>query len=220
MTKLLSFILISTALLAGCASNTVSEEKYSGFLKDYSILKPSADDPDTLAYVSPGVDWKKYSNVMVDRILIITPDSEQQTDSRLLVAIADKFQELLKQEISRKFSVVEQAGDGTIRLQAAITGAYTSYEDMKAYQYIPIAAAFTGAARASGAEKKHPRVMTEIRLVDSVNGQLLGQAIDLKANKESEVEGSQITLADVVPILEQWAQRVSERLVSLKASVQ
>ena len=116
--------------------------------------------------------------------------------------------------------MVDAAGEGTIRLQAAITSVFTSYDDMKGYQYIPIAAAVTGAARASGAEDKHARVMTEIKLIDSVNGHLLGQAVDLKGNEEKAVEdSSEITLADTVPVLEQWAQRITNRLVDLKVSV-
>ena len=219
MNKLLTTLLVSSALLTGCASNTVSEEKYSGFLNDYSILKPSAKDKHTMGYTTPGVDWKKYNSVMVDKVLVITPDSGQKTDAKLLVAIADKFEALIKQEISKKFTVVDHAGEGTIRLQAAITSVYASYDDMKAYQYIPIAAAVTGVARASGAENKYARVMTEIKLVDSVNGQLLGQAVDLKGDEEKPVKDSGVTLEDVVSILEQWAQRITNRLVDLKASV-
>ena len=68
----------------------------------------------------------------------------------------------ISNNLSRKFNIVEQAGDGTIRIQAAITSVFTSYDDLKGYQYIPIAAAVTGAARASGVEKQSVRVMSEI----------------------------------------------------------
>lgn len=186
---LISGALVSSVLLSGCASNTkVTTEKYSGFLSDYSILKPAPDDKDTLAYLTPNIDWKKYNSVMIDKVLVITPDGEQKTDGKLLVAIADKFQDLIKQQVSKKFSVVDHAAEGTVRLQAAITSVFTSYDDLKGYQYIPIAAAVTGAARAAGAEKESVRVMTEIKLVDSVDGQLLGQAVDLKAGEKNRIK--------------------------------
>lgn len=219
MKKLITSMLVSSALLTGCASNTVSEDKYSGFLSDYSILKPAGDDKDTMGYIAPGIDWSQYNSVMVDKVLIITPDGEQKTDGKLLVAIADKFEVLIKENVSQILNVAEQPGPGTIRLQAAITSVFTSYDDLKGYQYIPIAAAVTGAARASGAEKKSVRVMTEIKMVDSVNGQLLGQAVDLKAGDEKQDDDSAILLADVVPILEQWANRISDRIAELKQGV-
>ena len=156
---------------------------------------------------------------MVDQVLIITPDGEQKTDGQLLVAIADKFEELIKQDVSKEFTVVDNPGEGTIRIQAAITSVFTSYDDLKGYQYIPIAAAVTGAARASGTEKKSVRVMSEIRLMDAVDGQLLGQAVDLKAGGKKQDENSGVLLADVEPILEQWAIRITDRIEGLRAYV-
>lgn len=217
---LVSGAIVSGALLSGCASNTkVSNDKFSGFLNDYSILKPAPDDKDTLAYITPNIDWSQYSSGMVDKVLVITPDGQQKTDGKLLVAIADKYEELIKQKLSSKFTMVDQAGEGTIRIQAAITSVFTSYDDLKGYQYIPIAAAVTGAARASGVEKQSVRVMSEIKLVDSVDGQLLAQAVDLKSGKEKQDKDSGILLADVVPILEQWAQRITDRIVGLAKKV-
>ncbi|RKZ99136.1 MAG: hypothetical protein DRQ43_00530 [Gammaproteobacteria bacterium] len=40
MNKTMIGLIVSGALLTGCASNTITDEKYSGFLSDYSILKP------------------------------------------------------------------------------------------------------------------------------------------------------------------------------------
>jgi len=77
----------------------------------------------------------------------------------------------------------------------------------------------TGVTRASGLSKKNVRIMAEFKMVDSINGQLLGKAVDLKAGKEKKDKDSGILLADVVPILEQWAQRFTDRLDSLRTKV-
>ncbi|MCW8928889.1 MAG: DUF3313 domain-containing protein [Gammaproteobacteria bacterium] len=216
MKKILASLLVSSALLSGCANNTISSEKYSGFLHDYSILKKTPDDKDSLASVTPGVDWSKYHSVWIDEVQIITPNADAKTDGKLLLAIANKLQDLIKQEVGKEFSVVEQAGEGTVRVQAAITSVFTSYDDLKGYQYIPIAAAVTGAARASGAESKSVRVMAEGKLLDSVDGQLLAQVVDMKAGGKKQDENSAILLADVQPILEMWAARLADRLSGLR----
>ena len=219
MKKLIIGLFVSGAFLTGCATNKISDDKYSGFLSDYSIMKPTQDDPDRLGYLVPDINWQQYNSIMVDKVLVITPDGEQQTDAKILVAIADKYEEVLKQKLSTKFDVVDNAGSGTIRLQAAITSVFTSYDDMKGYQYIPIAAAFTGAKRASGAEQQRVRVMSELRLLDSVDGQLLGQSVDLKSGENKQNKDSGILLADIVPILERWAQSATDVLSNLKAKV-
>ncbi len=216
MKKIILSLLVSGALLTGCASNKITEENYSGFLNDYSNLKPDKQDPGRLGYLEPNVDWQQYNSIMIDKVVVITPDGQQKTDSKLLVAIADKYQELLKQKLSKNFNLVDNAGAGTIRFQAAITSVFTSYDDMKGYQYIPVAAVFTGAKRASGAEQQRIRVMTEVKLLDSVDGQLLGQTVDLKSGKNKQDKNSGILLADVVPILELWAQSASDILLRLK----
>ncbi len=50
MNKIIIGLIVSGALLTGCASNTVTDDKYSGFLSDYSILKPIKEDPGRLGY--------------------------------------------------------------------------------------------------------------------------------------------------------------------------
>lgn len=216
MKNLMVGLLVSGALLTGCASNKVTEDKYSGFLSDYSIMKPIQDDPGRLGYLNHDVNWQQYNSIMVDKVIVITPDGEPQTDAKILVAIADKYQEILQQKLSTKFNVVNNSGSGVIRLQAAITSVFTSYDDLKGYQYIPVAAAFTGAKRASGSEQQRVRVMTEVRLLDSVDGQLLGQSIDLKSGENKQDKDSGILLADVVPILERWAQSAADVIVGMK----
>ena len=220
MKKLIIALLVSAALLAGCAGNKVSEDKYSGFLSDYSILKPVKDDPDRLGYLNPDINWQQFHGVMVDKVVIITPNGEQQHDAKLLVAIADKYEELLKQKISAKFNLVDNAGSGVIRLQAAITSVFTSYDDLAGYQYIPVAAVFTGAKRAAGSEQQRIRIMTEVRLLDSADGQLLGQTVDLKSGKNKIDKDSGILLIDIEPILKQWAQTATEVLSAVKEKVQ
>lgn len=219
MNKTMTGLIVSGALLTGCASNVITDEKFSGFLSDYSILKPVKDDPGRLGYYDPDINWQQYNSIMVDKVIVITPDGKQQTDAKILVAIADKFQELLKQKLSTKFNVVDNAGAGTIRLRAAITSVFTSYDDMKGYQYVPIAAAFTGAKRASGSEQQRIRVMAELKLLDSVDGQLLAQSVDLKSGDNKQDKNSGILLADVVPILARWAQTTNDGLVALRTKV-
>jgi len=220
MNKIFIGILISGALLSGCASNNkITDDNYSGFLSDYSILKVTPNDKDTLGYVNRDANWQKYNSAMVDKVVVITPDGDIKTDGKLLVAIADKYHELIIKKLSDNFTIVNTAGSNTIRIQPAITSVFASYDDLKGYQYIPIAAAVTGGKRAAGAEKKNARVMSEIKMIDSVDGELLAAAVDLKAGKKVQDESLGVSLADVLSILEQWAQRIDDRITSLQKSI-
>ena len=207
-------------MIAGCASNKVTEDKYSGFLDDYTILKKGTNqDKDTMGYVTPGIDWLKYNSVMIDKPRIFTPEGEVLNKSKFQTAIADKYEAMLNQKISKHAKVVDQAGPGVIHLQTAITSVYTSHDDLRGYQYIPVAAAITGGARATGAEKKSARMMSELRIVDAEDGQLLGQAVDLKTGEKITDSDSGPTLDDLIPVVEQWSTRAVDRIRGLRARV-
>ena len=217
MKKAVLGLLVSAALLTGCASsNTVTADKYSGFLDDYELLKPVADNSGRLGYQTPGADWQKYNNIIIDEVVVMAPDEDKELYSKLMADMAVKYQAFFKQNLSKSFNIVDTTGPDTLRLQASISRVFASYDDMKGYQYIPVAAIFTGAKRASGAEEKRARVMTEVRIVDSSDGKLLSQAVDLKYG-ENKLEGdSSVSISDVAPILEQWAQTTTDILAGLK----
>jgi len=217
MKTIIVCLVISCVFITGCTTNEkITEEKYSGFLNDYSNLRPDPKDADTLAYRTPNINWQKYTNVMVDKVTIITPEDQEQNKGDLLVAVSDRYRELIREKVSQKFNLVDKAASNTIRVQPAITGVSESFGDREFYQYLPIGIVVTGAARTSGLSKENVRVMTEIRVVDSLNGQILVKAIDLKAGKEKQDKDSEITLQDVEPVLEQWAQRMTNILNELR----
>lgn len=220
MNKLLVSAVISSALLTGCASNKVTEDKYSGFLDDYTLLKKGTNqDKDTMGYVTPGIDWLKYNSVMIDKPRIFTPEGEVLNKSKFQTAVADKYEAMLNRKISKHAKVVDQTGPGVIHLQTAITAVYTSHDDLRGYQYIPVAAAITGGARATGVEKKSARMMSELRIVDAEDGQLLGQAVDLKTGEKINYSDSELTLDDITPVLDQWSTRAVDRVRELRARV-
>ena len=218
MKKIITGLLISCLLtIISCTTNEkITEDKYSGFLNDYSNLRPDPKDVDTLAYVTPGVNWQKYSNAMVDKVKIITPEGQEKKDGALLLAVTDKYRALISEQVAKKFNVVDKAALDTIRIQPAITGISVSFDDREFYQYLPIGVVVTGAARTSGLSKENVRVITEIKVIDSVSGQVLAKAIDLKAGKEKQNKESEVVLSDVEPVLEQWAQRLFNVLSGLK----
>ncbi len=218
MKKVITGLLLSCLLtIISCTMNEkVTEDKYSGFLNDYSNLRADPKDKQTLAYVTPGINWQKYNNVMVDKVMIITPDGKEKTDGDLLLAASDNYRELVIEKVSKEYNLVDKAAPDTIRIQPAITGVSVSFDDREFYQYLPIGVVVTGATRTTGLSKENIRVMTEIRVVDSISGKVLAKAVDLKAGKVKQDKNSKIVLSDVEPVLEQWAQRLFNVLNGLK----
>lgn len=217
MNKLNIAVSVLVVFLVGCATNKVTEEKYSGFLNNYSQLEQSDIHPETKRYIAPNANFSSYKGVMIDKVKIIFPDGLERPDNTLLTSIAKAYEDELKTSFrDRGYVVTQTAKPGVARIQAAITSVYSSYDDLKAYQYIPIAAAITGTMRASGATQKSARVMMEAKVTDAKSGKLLATVMDLQKGKEQKSSASKITLDDVRPILTQWALRFANALARLQ----
>lgn len=207
------FLAISLAL-TGCATNRVSEEKYSGFLKDYSNITTPEWDKDVLSWIDKKADFSKYNSLVIDDVLIITPDGRHNTKDKTLLDMAKQLKQMMISEAAKKFTVVAIARPQSLQVQAAITGVYKSYDDFHPVQYLPIAAVITGAMRTTGASLRNVRVMAEIRLVDAHTKRVLAKAIDLKTGKEMRSRNAVIKLADVEPVLSAWSKRLVSRLTA------
>jgi hypothetical protein len=216
ITITITTISILAALLFACTTNEITPEKYSGFLSDYSALKPSKNDKDMRVYLRPGVNWQQYDSLMIDKVAIVPSSDMTVTHKEIFTEVADEFQKLLISHLSTQLNVVAVEGTHTLRLEAAITGVYESFDDLRGYQFIPVAAVVTGISRGTGISKKKARMMSEGKLVDAATGTILAEVIDLKAGKVIQKEGQPVTLSDLEPVLEIWATRITQKLMELK----
>jgi len=203
------------ALLTACAANKVTEESHSGFLANYAQLQPSEIYPNSKVFVESDVNFSNYKSLMIDKVVILSSAALENPNDSLMRSIATQYEQELKDSFRQQgYKIVNQAGAGTARIQTAITSVYTSFDDLKAYQYIPIAAAITGTMRATGKAKRNARVMMEAKVTDAKTNQLLASIIDLQKGEEVD-EGNKVSISDVKPVLKQWATRFAKAFASL-----
>lgn len=216
MNKLNLVIAVLVAFLSGCAANKVTEEKYSGFLDNYAQLEDNDDYDETKRYINPKVDFSTYKGVIIDKVKVIFPDGLERPDNQLISSIAKAYEDELKTSFRAKgYEVTQVAKPGVARIQAAITSVYVSYDDIKAYQVIPIAAVIEGVGRGTGMIDKSARIMSEAKITDSVTGELMASAIDLQEGKKKESSESEISVDDVRPVLKQWSKRFADAMSRL-----
>jgi hypothetical protein len=93
----------------------------SGFLGDYSELRPSPRHPDTLYEQSP--EFASYDAFLIDPVVLLTDTTKrgielsEQDRIELAAAVGDE----LRSALSPGIPVVDQAGEGVARVRAAIT---------------------------------------------------------------------------------------------------
>ena len=98
------------ALLVGCAA---AKPQTTGFLGDYSQLKPGRGDQARLIYIDRDANFGRYESVIVDRVVAWGGADELQP-------LADHFDAALRRQLQLDFALAREPRPGTMRLRAAV----------------------------------------------------------------------------------------------------
>ncbi|MGH8435677.1 MAG: DUF3313 domain-containing protein [Pseudomonas sp.] len=211
MTKQLfiAFGFTASLLLAGCSSQTTEPEQYSGFLSDYSMLKPatSASGAPVLRWVAPGLDLQHYSSVLVEKPQFYPkPQPNEQVSQKTLDDIANYLQLALQRELSGRMRIVNQADRDTLVLRSAISAVNVSPEGLKAYEVIPIALVVAAASSAAGTRDENSTIFIEMQALDGETSKPVAEVVRKGSGLQLENDSTQLTLKDIKPVLDVWAK--------------
>ncbi len=115
-------------LISGCATTNEKakgdeDPKNTGFLSDYSQLKPEAEGSGAMKYVNPQADLKKYKKFMLERIIVWLKDDAayKGIDPDAMKAMTDYFHEAIVRELGTDYPLVNEPGPDVLRLRIAVT---------------------------------------------------------------------------------------------------
>ena len=114
--------------LGGCAAtHQAREAKPSGFLRDYSQLRPGGKDEALLVYIRPGVNWRRYDKMLIEPVVIWHDAARtgflQDVPKEEAQVLADYLDASLRESLKKDYTLVERPGPGVLRLRVAITEA-------------------------------------------------------------------------------------------------
>jgi hypothetical protein len=171
-------------LLAAC-SNTpkLASEPMprSGFLPDYSLLVPmytSVKDVRIWRYRISGVNPGSYNAVILDPIYLnqnATKDVSAEAIANAKVTLQASMVESVNARGNLK--IVTKPGPGVVRVSVGITGAESSNDYLKPWNFTPIGLATNAAAYAGGVNAKTPALLVESKITDSQSNKLLGEGL-------------------------------------------
>jgi hypothetical protein len=214
-------IALTVALLAGCAagggtqggSAGVGAPQFSGFLADYSKLKPVDGVDGTLRYIDTSMNLRPYTKVMIDPVQIFTnPNPEYkglQPDA--LKRMSDAFQRAFLGALVGGYQVVNKPGPDVMRVRLAITGIQPTRPDLGATDFIPIKALFNVARSAAGEAPQVAEISAEIEVLDP-SGKVIGAAVSTRKGDKTVAQGEKITWKDLQAIVDVWAKSMRQHL--------
>jgi hypothetical protein len=174
----------------------LSGYKYSGFLSDYSMLKPAPGGGEAMVWRKPGVDFKMYDKIILERINFFYKDDAEYKaiDPTELKALADYFHETFMKNVANVYPIVSEPGPGVLRVRAALTDIVPNKPAASVVvlvvPYATVADLAGGAASKGGAGSTlyvgHTTI--EIEFLDSVTNEQVAAYVDRYYPKKYDVD--------------------------------
>ncbi len=204
--------------LGGCSATTVAplgSTRQSGFLGDYSKLQPG--DPKKgdalLRYLNPAAQWTQYNKVMIDPVTFwgdekstVKPDDQK--------ALCTYFRSALEKQLGEKFTIVDVAGPGVMRMQVALTDLESSTPGLRTISLVvPQARALnTVQSLATGKYVGAGSAQVEGRLTDAATGMVLAEVLDKRLGGGSASSAASWQWGDAEIVMDEWAKNIAARL--------
>jgi len=176
-------------LMSGCGSTMQAREATpSGFLGDYSQLKPGAEGESLLVYVNPKADLSKYDKILMDPVKVYAgKDSKIAKIPREdLQKLVNYFDAAMRESLKADYKLVKQPGPGVMRLQLAMTEVKGSVVLLDVMSSLTPPGVAVNALKtvATGTPAATGSVGAECQAVDSVSGERLFAAVDARAGQK------------------------------------
>ena len=180
---------ICMVALAGCAHSTQAtgywgKAEPSGFLKDYSTLRPAADDTEaTLVYRTPDqAKFKSYKKVWLEPVQVWRGEKSDAKDMDKEDAdfLSQFLWSRLDEELRKDYEMVQAPGPDVLRLRVGITesGKNIPVLDNLTAAYPAAYVLSKGKKYIGGTESFVGKASIEAEVTDSQTGEVLAAAVD------------------------------------------
>lgn len=211
--------IVVLSFLTGCATTTQTTGVIpSGFLQDYSQLRPGQKGEAQLRYIDPNADFAEYDKILMDPVAVYAAEEDSNL-SRLpkdqLQNIVDYFDAVVREQLKGDYTFVNKVEPGTMRLRIAITEAKGAIVPLTVTSTIlPIGRAVSAVSKlTTGVSAGAAMAGIEMELLDAQTGRRLMACVDERAG------GRRTALKKwegVQKAYDYWAKTLKVRLAELR----
>ncbi len=213
---------VSIALvLAGCGiirptrGRYFEDAQHSGFLRDYSQLKPREGYDAQEVYVSPNAAWRQYNAIYIESVSLWVADESKKPSAEDQKKLTDMLYKSLHEKLGEKFKLVDRPGAGVIQIRAALTEARGAHVVLNTVTtVIPQArAASTILGLGTDTAALVGAASMEVEATDAISNDRLAAAVDSRAGTKG-VMRMLSKWADVEAICDHWGERARDFFVA------
>jgi len=184
---------------------------------DASKLTKGPEGGAALVYLNPSAQWAKYSKINLLPVEFwAAEDSKVSSDDQKV--LTGYFYNVLKADLSKNFTVVDQPGPDTITLRVALMDATTATPGLRSISVVVPQARILNAAQSLATDSYAfaGSAEAEMKATDSVTGDLLAAAVDERAGGLGLSAATSFKWGDAEHAMDYWAQKISDRFAQLQ----
>ena len=182
-------IFVLTMLLGGCGASLQARKVDPSVspLVNPSIFEKGTGDQALYRYAKPGVDFKQYTKVMIDPVMIAKDGEIDAKEMENYQTLANNAYVYLTQALEKQFQVVQAPEPGTMRIQVAIIDADNSKPVRNVLSTVmPIGIGLSIVKYAAvGKPSGVGEITGQIKITDATTGDLLAAALDRRVGGKS-----------------------------------
>src|SRR5262245_66128340 len=121
-----SLLTVTMLFAAACATHRPQQQaNVSGFLDDYSLLRPGGANEVALVYRNPDARWTSYDKVLLEPVTLWRSgrQSLDPVPEGDLLRLAADLESAVRRRLGTGFALVDVPAPGTMRIRLAITAA-------------------------------------------------------------------------------------------------
>jgi hypothetical protein len=224
--------LAAALLAAGCSTTVESKPEaakalesggplpsaVTGFLgPDASRLAPGPEGGAALAWLNPNAQWSTYT-----KIQLMPVEFWAAADSKVSAAdqatLTEYFYNQLQTNLSKSFTLVDQPGPGVMTLRVALMDATTAVPGLRTISVVVPQARVLNLAQSMATDSYAfvGSAEAEMKMTDSVTGELLGEAVDQRAGGMGMKGAASFQWGDAQNAMDYWAQKIPNRILQLQ----
>ncbi len=207
------FLLAMVIAVMGCApTEQAGKVETSGFINDYSLLRPGGEGEALLVYKNPHADFSSYRTIYVEPVILLLSKQSsvpQEEQNKLGEDLRSKVIWKLKED----FLVAPKLIPGALRVELALTEAVPSDVGMDIFNTLvpPVGVLSDTSRLATGTRAFVGRASIEGKISDGDTGTLLAAAVDRRRGSRT-LDGSMDSWDDVEKAFEYWATKLAQQL--------
>lgn len=216
-------VMMIASLLSGCgATRQARKATPSGFLGDYSQLKPGVKGEALLVYVNPKAGLGQYDKILMDPVKVYAGKNGKiaKVPKEDLQKLVNYLDATVREHLKADYKLVKEAGPGVMRLQIAVTEAKKSIIPMDILSSITPPGAAVNALKtvATGTPAATGSVGVECQAVDSVSNERLFAAVDARVGEKYTGKFDKLNKWRAAQgAFDYWAERIAQRLREVSA---